>query len=177
MKILKFTLVAAAILLLLGMTGCSKKVTNTAPATRETAPVVKPPIAEKPVIVEKAVEPKEKAKPKVELSFSDINFDYDKYDLSIKARQILAVHGELLKENPQVKLKIEGHCDERGTVEYNLALGERRANTVKNYLVNFGIDPSRLSTISYGKERPLDLSSTPEAWSKNRRAAFVITQL
>ena len=82
----------------------------------------------------------------------------------------------MLKENPDIKLTIEGHCDERGTIEYNLALGERRANAVKNYLINYGINPKRLSTISYGKERPLDPRSNEEAWAKNRRAAFVINK-
>jgi peptidoglycan-associated lipoprotein len=113
---------------------------------------------------------------KSDISFRDINFDFDKYELSSEAREILANHARLLKENPQVRLKIEGHCDERGTIEYNLALGERRANVVKNYLVNYGVDSYRLSTISYGKERPLDLRSTPDAWAMNRRAAFVVLQ-
>jgi len=71
-------------------------------------------------------------------------------------------------------LRIEGHCDERGTIEYNLALGERRANSVKNYLVNYGIDPNRLTTISYGEERPKDPRHNEEAWAKNRRVEFVI---
>jgi len=177
MKMMKFVVVAFAILSLIVINGCSKKVTKTAPATQETRPVSTPTVETKPKVETIDLEPKEKSMPKVDLSFSNVNFDYDKYDLTPEAREILANHARLLKENPQVKLKIEGHCDERGTVEYNLALGERRAYAVKNYLVNYGIDPSRLSTISYGKERPFDMRSTPEAWAKNRRAAFVISQL
>lgn len=111
-----------------------------------------------------------------QLAFANIYFEYDKYELAGEAREILAHHARLLKQYPNVKLLIEGHCDERGTIEYNLALGERRAMTVKKYLVNWGISPLRLSTISYGKERPLVPGHLPETWSKNRRAVFVITK-
>jgi peptidoglycan-associated lipoprotein len=79
-----------------------------------------------------------------------------------------------LKQRPEVPVVIEGHCDERGTIEYNLALGEKRAKAVKDYLVSLGIDRSRLTTISYGKERPLDSRSNEFAWAQNRRAEFVI---
>jgi peptidoglycan-associated lipoprotein len=177
MKMMKFVVVAFAILSLIVVNGCSKKVSKTAPATQGTRPVTTPTVETKPKVETIDLEPKEKTMPKVDLSFRDVNFDYDKYDLSSETREILANHARLLKENPQVKLKIEGHCDERGTIEYNLALGERRAYAVKNYLVNYGVDAYRLSTISYGKERPLDTRATPEAWAKNRRAAFVISQL
>jgi peptidoglycan-associated lipoprotein len=80
----------------------------------------------------------------------------------------------LLKKNPKWKIQIEGHCDERGTVEYNLALGERRANSTKRYLVSLGITSDRISTISFGKERPLDPGHNEEAWAKNRRAHIVV---
>jgi peptidoglycan-associated lipoprotein len=117
------------------------------------------------------------AAPSVEsLTFEKVYFDFDKYDLTAEARDILAEHARLLKNFPNVKLLIEGHCDERGTIEYNLALGERRANAVKSYLTNYGIHPDRVYTISYGKERPVDGGHTEEAWAKNRRAAFNIVQ-
>ena len=177
MKMMKIVVVASAILSLIIINGCSKKVTKTAPATQETKPVTTPTVETKPKVETIDLEPKEKSLPKADLSFRNVNFDYDKYDLTPEAREILANHARLLKENPQVKLKIEGHCDERGTIEYNLALGERRAYAVKNYLVNYGIDTYRLSTISYGKEQPLDARATPEAWAKNRRAAFIVSQL
>jgi peptidoglycan-associated lipoprotein len=167
-----------AMLALIAIIGCSKKITKTAPATEETAtPISLPPSVESSKKLETIdMTPGEKSMLKYDISFQDINFEFDKYELSEEARETLANHARLLKENPQVRLKIEGHCDERGTIEYNLALGERRANVVKNYLVNYGVDSYRLSTISYGKERPLDLRSTPDAWAMNRRAAFVVLQ-
>ena len=105
----------------------------------------------------------------------DNHFDFDKYDIRPKDVAILRENAALLKKYPKVKIQIEGHCDERGTVEYNLALGERRATSTKNYLVSLGISADRLSTISYGKERPLDPGHNEEAWTKNRRAHTVIT--
>ena len=104
----------------------------------------------------------------------DIHFDFDKYDIRPGDASILNENAALLKKYPNVKIQIEGHCDERGTVEYNLALGERRANSTKNYLASHGVSPSRISTISYGKEKPLDPGHNEEAWAKNRRAHIVI---
>jgi len=104
----------------------------------------------------------------------DIHFDFDKYDIRPGDAEILKENATLLTKNPKVKIQIEGHCDERGTVEYNLALGERRANSAKKYLTSLGIAADRISTISYGKERPLDSGHNEEAWGKNRRAHSVI---
>ena len=104
----------------------------------------------------------------------DIRFDYDKYDISRVDEGILRENAAFLKKNPKMKIQIEGHCDERGTVEYNLALGERRANSTKRYLVSLGITSDRISTISFGKERPLDPGHNEEAWAKNRRAHIVV---
>ncbi len=104
----------------------------------------------------------------------DIHFEFDKYNIRPEDAGILKENSALLKKYPGMKFQIEGHCDERGTVEYNLALGERRANSTKKYLVSLGIEPSRISTISYGEERPLDQGQNEEAWTKNRRAHFVI---
>ncbi len=106
------------------------------------------------------------------ISFETIYFDYDRSDIRSESRDILAEHARLMKTYPEIRLLIEGHCDERGTIEYNLALGERRAQAVKTYLVNSGISAGRLLTISYGKERPLDPAHHDQAWSKNRRAQF-----
>ncbi len=90
---------------------------------------------------------------------------------------MLAENARQLLENPAVSVRIEGHCDERGTVEYNLALGERRAMVTRDYLTNYGISPNQITVLSYGKERPLDPGHTPDAWDKNRRAEFLkITQ-
>src|SRR4030042_1506204 len=104
----------------------------------------------------------------------DIHFNYDKYDIQRGEEGILKENAAFLKKNPKMKIQIEGHCDERGTTEYNLALGERRATSVKKYLVSLGIASDRISTISYGKERPLDPSNNEEAWAKNRRAHIVV---
>ncbi len=101
-------------------------------------------------------------------------FGYDRYDISPEAQTILQQQAEWMKRYPNVRLSIEGHCDERGTREYNLALGERRANSVKNYLTSMGVDVSRISTVSYGKERPAVMGATPEAWAQNRRSVSVV---
>jgi len=104
----------------------------------------------------------------------DIHFEYDSSELSSMAKMVLKEKAAWLKTSYSVAVTIEGHCDERGTTEYNLALGERRANTAKTYLINLGISASRLDTISYGEEQPLDSNKTEKAFRKNRRAHFVI---
>jgi len=104
----------------------------------------------------------------------DIYFDFDKFNLTPDARKVLAEKASFLNAHPEIKIKIEGHCDERGTREYNLALGERRAKSAQDYLVFLGINPTRVSTISYGEERPVDPGHNEEAWTKNRRAHFVV---
>jgi len=104
----------------------------------------------------------------------DIHFDFDKYDIRRRDEEILRENAALLKKSPKMKIQIEGHCDERGTVEYNLALGERRANNTKKYLISLGIASDRMSAISYGKERPLDPGRNEDAWAKNRRAHIVV---
>jgi len=104
----------------------------------------------------------------------DVHFAYDRYDLDATARDVLAANAEWLKDNPRAHTEIEGHCDERGTVEYNLALGARRAKAVKDYLVTLGISADRLSTISYGKELPLCHEENDTCWARNRRVHFVI---
>jgi len=105
----------------------------------------------------------------------DIHFDFDRYDIRPIDAAILKENAALLNKFTNVKIQIEGHCDERGTVEYNLALGERRATSAKNYLVSLGIASARISTISYGEEKPLDPSHNEEAWAKNRRAHTLVT--
>lgn len=107
--------------------------------------------------------------------FTDVRFDFDSAALSAAARTTLDDHARTLSTYRSMTILIEGHCDERGTVEYNLALGERRANAVFNYLVSLGIDAGRLKTISYGKEFPLDPGHNESAWGRNRRGHFEIT--
>ncbi len=104
----------------------------------------------------------------------DIHFDFDKYEIRPEDVDILKQNAALLAKYPKVKVQIEGHCDERGTIQYNLALGERRAGSTRQFLISLGIPSDRLGTISYGKEKPLDPGHTEEAWAKNRRVHLVI---
>ncbi len=106
----------------------------------------------------------------------DVRFDFDKSNIKDDQRDLLDRNAEWIKANDGVKVQIEGHCDERGTEEYNLALGESRANAVRDYLISTGIDGERLYTISYGEELPINPGHDEAAWSENRRAHFLVTQ-
>ena len=105
----------------------------------------------------------------------EIYFDYDRFDLSTDARDTLKAHADWLKSNPSARVEIEGHTDDRGTNEYNLALGAKRAQSAKDYLATLGIAGNRLSTISYGEELQVCKEATEACWQKNRRARFVVT--
>jgi len=105
-----------------------------------------------------------------------IYFDTDKYNVDSDDAAALRQQAQYLLQYPNIRATIEGHCDERGTREYNLALGERRANAAKDYLVSLGVPASRLNTISYGKERPVALGSNEQAWAQNRRAVTIVLQ-
>jgi peptidoglycan-associated lipoprotein len=109
------------------------------------------------------------------LKSTTIYFGFDDYTLNSDAQSTLTAMAEGLKANKSAAVQIQGHCDERGTVEYNLALGERRAQSVKNFLSQLGVESGRLSTISYGEEKPVVQGHTEDAWVKNRRAEFVVT--
>lgn len=104
----------------------------------------------------------------------DAFFEYNENTLSTDAQAALSASATWLKNNPKYSLLVEGHCDERGTEQYNLALGDRRANTVKDYLSTLGVDASRIRTVSYGEERPFDPGHDESSWSKNRRAHLVL---
>ncbi|MBI3449378.1 MAG: peptidoglycan-associated lipoprotein Pal [Acidobacteria bacterium] len=165
--------------------GCKKKppaeaaqATPPPQAVEAPKPIVEPPPPPPPPPAPKPVA----AKP---ISAADLNFqkvlrtvyfDLDKYDLRDDARAALAASAEWLKANGKWRLLIEGNCDERATNEYNMALGERRANAAKQYLLSAGIDAGRIRTISYGEERPADPGHDESAWSKNRRDDFVIEE-
>jgi peptidoglycan-associated lipoprotein len=142
--------------------------------------------AKKPKVVEEKPKPPEVTQPEkppeipkeevtkiTQEDLQPIYFDFDKYDLRPGDREILNLNAKVLKENPNVKIRIEGNCDERGTVEYNLALGDRRARAAMDYLVNLGVTPGRISIISYGKERCKHCYDE-ECWSKDRRDDFII---
>ncbi len=104
--------------------------------------------------------------------FQNIHFDFDKSFIREDAKPKLQAVADYMKKNPDAKVQVEGHCDERGTSEYNFALGERRANSAKKYLAGLGVDAARLSTISYGEERPSCMEHNEDCWAKNRRAVF-----
>ena len=146
---------------------CQKKVVDATP---------------KPMAEEKE-EPKEEVVVKEEVTVykvpdmvmqEDIYFEFDKSTLTPAAQDNLLQKAEWLRENPDATVTIEGNCDDRGTSEYNLALGDRRAEAAKAFLVDLGIDPMRMTTISYGEERPVDPRHNEEAWAKNRRDHFVV---
>lgn len=149
--------------------------TREEPVKTEPDPFPEPP----PVVVtppEETTEP-EPVTPKNDIEkkplvLQTIHFQYDKSNLTQEAINILIKNARQLQDNALANIRIEGHCDERGTVEYNLALGERRAMSARNYLVNFGVAPERISVISYGKERPVDPGHNSYAWNRNRRAEF-----
>jgi peptidoglycan-associated lipoprotein len=148
--------------------GCSKK----------PAPKVIAPPAETRTEPQPAVQPVEMPREAVTTimpatRLEDCFFEYDKHALRSEAREVLTRNGAYLRANPQVLVLIEGHCDERGTIEYNLALGDRRARAAKEFLVNYGIEAARIETISYGEERPFAPGLDEAAWSQNRRAHFV----
>jgi len=109
-------------------------------------------------------------------AMENIYFDFDQFTLSADARRTLADNAEYLKANSGIQVVVEGHCDERGSDEYNLALGESRALAAKNYLVSLGISAKRLSVISYGEEKPAVMGSNEDAWAKNRRSEFKAVQ-
>jgi peptidoglycan-associated lipoprotein len=144
---------------------CQKKVQAQAPAAPPPAPAPAPAPAPPPA----------PAKLDVPAFMTErIYFDFDKSVLKLDAQSLLKKKADWLKANANTKLLIEGNCDERGTPEYNLALGERRAEAAKKFIVDLGIDAKRISTISYGEERPIDPRHNEEAWSKNRNDGFVI---
>ena len=117
---------------------------------------------------------KAKAAATAEVNIRDINFDFDQSTIRPDAREILKANADVLLKRGAAEIAVEGYCDERGTAEYNLALGERRAQEAKKYLINLGTKASQIKTISYGEERPLDPGHNEEAWANNRRAHFVV---
>jgi len=163
-------ILALSLLVFAACSGSKETVQTPVEETTEPPPLEPtPPPANNPPEETKPVE----TAPAVPFVLLNVYFEFDRYDLTADALQKLADNATVLKAYPEVGIIIEGHCDERGTVEYNLALGDKRAKSAKDYLVSLGVNPSQVSTISYGKERPLDTRQTEEAWSKNRRAEFV----
>ena len=169
---MKIALVSA---LALSVAGCTKKKPEELPpAPAATAPA---PEAEAPQPApQTGPVPGSRADFLQQAGTDTIHFGTDLYDIDGESQAILSRQAQWLAKNPNVAVTIEGHCDERGTREYNLALGDRRANAAKNYLVNAGVSASRLSVISYGKERPVATGSDEGSWAQNRRAVTVVPQ-
>jgi peptidoglycan-associated lipoprotein len=179
----------ALVVVSLALGGCAPKKPPVArplppppPTTPEAPPPPAPPapVAERPVVAPPPVV----EDPMASRSIDDLNrdspmrivyFGYDSAELSAEARAALDVNAGVLKKYPAWTVTIEGHCDERGTAEYNLALGERRAAAAQSYMVALGVPASRVKTVSYGKEFPFDPGHDEAAWARNRRAHFVIT--
>lgn len=133
-------------------------------------PAIKEPVlTEEEIFLKKTLEEINQEKP-----LAMIHFDYDRYNIRPDAVPVLEANASWLKKYPTVKILVEGHCDERGTEEYNLALGEKRAKSTMDYLVSLGIAADRIRIISYGKSQPLDPGHDETAWAKNRRAQFLI---
>lgn len=118
-------------------------------------------------------EPPPEPPPPPPLEMVTIHFEFDKYRLTEESRDIIVANAVALGEHQSAVIRIEGHCDERGTDEYNMALGEKRAMTARDYLINYGISSDRISIISYGESRPVDTGHNEEAWAKNRRDEFI----
>ena len=187
------TLIGFLVLVAFGMTiftGCAKKktvikdeaiqeqtapVAQTAQQDNEAARQVKEQADRERALREQAErEQAAKAAAIAEVNIRDINFDFDQSNIRPDAREILKANADILLKKGAAQIAIEGYCDERGTAEYNMALGERRAQEAKKYLVNLGMEASQIKTISYGEERPLDPGNNEDAWANNRRAHFVI---
>jgi peptidoglycan-associated lipoprotein len=156
---------------MIALAGCAKKPPKELPPAPEQAPA-----AEAPPPQEMGPVPGSQAHFVANVASDRVYFDTDKSDIDAQAQATLRSQAAYLKQYANVRVTIEGHADERGTREYNLALGERRANAAKNYLASQGIDAGRISTISYGKERPEALGSDEASWAKNRRAVTVTVQ-
>ncbi len=167
-RLLTALMVVVALALL---AGCAKKAVQQPPTPPAPPPTTATPTPEPTT----PPTPGEAPAPAVQAEgLQPVFFDFDAYALSAEARTVLDADARLLRARPAVNVVIEGHCDERGTEEYNQALGERRAQAAKEYLVNAGIAASRLSLISYGKERPFATGSDEASWAQNRRAHLVI---
>lgn len=172
----RLTLLTVTALALGLAAGCSRK---QPPATDDRGRVEPPPATEtSDADADAARRAEEEARLARERAFGSIQemifFDFDRSDLREDARATLQRKAEALRQFPDIRIRIEGHADERGTVEYNLALGERRADAARAYLIDLGIDPDRMTTISYGEERALVEGQNEAAWSQNRRDEFVI---
>lgn len=172
-----------AVFVVVGLGCCAKKPTPT-PAPEVKAPKVEPTPVPQPVKTPPPFVPAE-TKPVTDIDASldeinrkgyvkDVFFDFDEDAIRADMRDILEANSSWLKKYPSVRIRVEGHCDERGTAQYNMALGERRAAQVKNFLVRLGVEEGRIETVSFGKEKPFATGTGESVWSQNRRGHFVV---
>jgi peptidoglycan-associated lipoprotein len=166
-----FSFMILAVLVALSFS-CSKK--QTVKPEPQQEPVTETEMTEEVPAVEEEPASEEPVQEVAMPELSDAFFDFDKYNLKDDAKRALEKNATELKKYPSVNIIIEGHCDERGTEDYNMALGEKRAKSAKDYLVSLGIEASRITTISYGESRPFALGHDERAWAQNRRAHFVV---
>jgi len=162
-------LICLVVVLGAGLSGCGcfyQAVKGEAAPPAPAAAIVTPPEEKKEMAVPAAPVA---AAPAAAAMLKDIHFDFDRYNIRPADADMLKQNYAWLQANPGARVRIEGNCDERGTIEYNLALGQKRADAAKSFLVNLGAAPGSLDTVSYGKERPLDPGHNEEAWAKNRR--------
>lgn len=179
-KVMTVLVVLAFVGVSLSMMSCAKKqvaVVEPAKVEPKPAPVPPPPAPEpaKPALED--VDKAQKLRAEIQaFESTHIYFDFDKSDIKPEAKAVLEKKAAWLRGNPEYKVRIEGHCDERGTNEYNLALGDRRAKSTMKYLNALGLSTARMSTISYGEERPVCLEKNEACWSRNRRAEFKLAK-
>jgi peptidoglycan-associated lipoprotein len=173
-RFVRLSLLLVLSALLLAGFGCATKI-DSGEAPAKAAPAATPPPASVTPAAALAELPAGYADAIAKIEKNAVYFAYDRYDLNDKAKAALKEKADLIKKFPKLLVKIEGHCDERGTEEYNLALGERRARAAYDYLVMLGVAPSQLSRISYGKLDPASSGSTEAAWANNRRDEFRAT--
>jgi peptidoglycan-associated lipoprotein len=180
----KRVLVVLALATVVGLSACAKKKmppppAPPPPAAPETPPPAPPPPPREEVVPQVDEYARLKAMSADEIErmglLAEIHFDFDKADIREGDRAVLSKNADVLKKYDFLRVTVEGHCDERGTVEYNLALGERRAKAASDYLVTLGVPAERLKTVSYGKEVPLCQESNETCWQRNRRAKFTVT--
>ncbi|MFQ3573550.1 MAG: peptidoglycan-associated lipoprotein Pal [Thermodesulfovibrionales bacterium] len=187
-----FFILIISIFLVWELVGCAPKTTPPPPSQPETPQTDTKTPTERPSTPDRDKTPRETITERemqtakrddiksivkeLQSKIKDIYFDFDRYDIRDDAKPILRQVADALISNKKIKVVIEGHCDERGTREYNLGLGEKRANAAKQYLISLGLPSSRVETVSYGKEKPQCQDKTEECWAKNRRAHFVFIE-
>ncbi len=174
----KAMLILLALSLALLFAACAKKAPQAAPA-QPAVETVEEPVAqvEKPVLSEEELfQQKSLEELNRDQVLKRINFDFDQYAIREDMKPVMQANANWLLKFPSVEVLVEGHCDERGTIEYNIALGEKRAEAAKNYLASLGLNPAKVKIISYGKSKPLVTGVDEETYFQNRRAEFVITK-